>query len=224
MIRIENVSKAYPTRKGWRKVLTDVSMEVRKGEKVGILGLNGSGKSTLIRLIGGAELPSNGTIHRGMKVSWPLAFNGGYQGSLTGLDNLKFVCRLYGADYGQCLPFVEEFSELGPYLDEEVKKYSTGMYARLAFALSMAVDFDCFLIDEILAVGDIRFQHRCLIELFEKRKDRSMIMVSHNEHLIREHADRGAVLVGGRLHHFEKISDAIAFHSEYISRAKTMLL
>ena len=213
MIRVDGVSKIYNTRKGRRKVLDNVCMEIRPGQKMGVLGLNGSGKSTLIRLISGAELPSGGVIdHGGMSVSWPLAFSGAFQGSLSGLDNLRFVCRVYNSDYEKAVPFVEEFSELGPYLREPVKKYSSGMVARLAFALSIAVDFDCFLIDEIIAVGDSRFHGKCHAELFEKRMDRAMIIVSHNSQYIRDHCDCAGVLVGGRLHMFDTVDDGLAFY------------
>ncbi|HYA43520.1 MAG TPA: ABC transporter ATP-binding protein [Syntrophobacteraceae bacterium] len=225
MIKVENLSKSYPTsRGGWRRVLHDINMEVRKGEKVGIIGLNGSGKSTLIRLIGGAEIPSRGTVTRTMSVSWPLAFMGAFQPSLTGLDNLRFICRVYGVDYKKSIPFVEEFSELGRYLREPVKKYSSGMIARLAFALSMAQEFDCFLIDEIIAVGDARFHGRCIVELFGKRSDRAMIMVSHNDHFLRSHCDRICVLVAGRMYDFDNPEDAFAFHAESVNSAETRLL
>lgn len=212
MIVLDNVCKLYDTRQGPRMVLDNINLRVAKGEKIGILGCNGAGKSTLIRIISGAELPSNGQIQRGMSVSWPLAFSGAFQGSLTGLDNLRFVCRLYGASYESAVPFVEEFSELGAYLREPVKKYSSGMRARLAFALSMAVDFDCFLIDEIIAVGDARFHGKCHTELFEKRKDCAMILVSHSAAYIRAHCQRAAVLVAGKLHIFEQVDEALAFY------------
>jgi capsular polysaccharide transport system ATP-binding protein len=217
MIKLENVNKVYNTRKGKRNVLEDINLEVFKGEKIGILGLNGSGKSTLIRLISGCELPTSGTIHRGMSISWPLAFNGGFQGSLTGLDNLRFICRVYGKSYEESIPFVEEFSELGVYLREPVKTYSSGMRARLAFALSMAVEFDCFLIDEIIVVGDNRFQDKCNVELFEKRKNRAMVLVSHHPLYIRTFCQRTAVLVDGRLSMFESVDEAQEYY-EHTSR------
>ncbi|MDR3569730.1 MAG: ABC transporter ATP-binding protein [Syntrophobacteraceae bacterium] len=212
MIKVDGVSKIYYTRKGPRRVLDNICMEIRRGQKVGILGLNGAGKSTLVRIISGAELPSSGAVHHGMSVSWPLAFSGAFQGSLSGLDNLRFVCRVYNADYEKSLPFVEEFSELGPYLREPVKKYSSGMVARLAFALSIAVDFDCFLIDEIVSVGDSRFHGKCHTELFEKRKDRAMIIVSHNSGYIREHCDCAGVLLAGRLYMFDNVDAGLAFY------------
>ena len=215
MIILDNVSKVYSTRQGPRTVLDGINLRVAKGEKIGILGRNGAGKSTLIRMISGAELPTSGHIHRGISISWPLAFGGAFQGSLTGLDNLRFICRIYGADIKPAIPYVEEFSELGAYLREPVKKYSSGMRARLAFAISMAVEFDCFLIDEIVSVGDSRFHEKCRIELFEKRKDRAMILVSHDAAYVRAHCDHAAVLIEGKLHSFDHVDDAFAFYHDH---------
>jgi len=214
MIVVEGVTKVYGTRGGPRRVLNDVNLKVRKGERLGIIGRNGSGKSTLIRLIGGAESPTSGRIRREMTVSWPLAFGGAFQSHLTGLDNLRFVCRIYGTDYKKAVPFVEEFAELGSYLREPVRHYSSGMRARLAFALSIAIEFDCFLIDEVTAVGDSRFHDRCETELFEKRRDRALILVSHDPNTIRAHCDRAAVVANGRLHSFDHVDDAQAFYSD----------
>jgi capsular polysaccharide transport system ATP-binding protein len=213
MIAIQDVTKIYQTRNGERTVLNGINLTVSKGEKIGILGRNGAGKSTLIRLISGAELPSRGQIRRDMTISWPLAFGGAFQGSLTGLDNLRFICRVYDADFDAAVPYVQEFSELGPYLREPVKKYSSGMRARLAFAISLAVDFDCFLIDEIVAVGDSRFHQKCHAELFEKRVDRAMIIVSHDAGYILEHCDRAAVLIAGKLHEFADVREAFEFYN-----------
>lgn len=215
MIEITDVVKCYQTRHGSVTVLNHVNLFIKRGEKVGILGKNGSGKSTFIRLISGAEQPTSGTITRDMSISWPLAFGGAFQGSLTGLDNLRFICRIYGTTTEDKIPFVQEFSELGRYLREPVKTYSSGMRARLAFALSMVIEFDCFLIDEIIAVGDSRFHEKCHSELFEKRKDRAMIIVSHQPEFIRAHCDRAAVLKSGHLHAFESVDEALAFYHEH---------
>lgn len=215
MIHIEHVTKRYATRHGEVTVLDDVNLAIRPGEKVGILGRNGAGKSTMIRLISGAERPSAGLIRREMSVSWPLAFGGAFQGSLTGLDNLRFICRVYGKSTEDRIAYVQEFSELGRYLREPVKTYSAGMRARLAFAISMVVEFDCFLIDEIVAVGDSRFQDKCRVELFEKRKDRAMIIVSHDPGYVREHCDRAAVLVQGKLTPFDHVDEAFAFYQTH---------
>ena len=161
-------------------------------------------------MISGAELPSSGSIHRGISVSWPLAYGGAFQGYLTGLDNLRFVCRIYGVDHEDVVAFVEDFTELGAYLREPVMHYSSGMRARLAFALSMAIEFDCFLIDEVIAVGDSRFHEKCNIELFEKRRDRAMILVSHDPAMIRAHCDSAAVLEAGELRLFDTVDEAYA--------------
>jgi capsular polysaccharide transport system ATP-binding protein len=213
MIRIENVTKAYHTRFGRREVLTNVNLDLQRGRNVGILGRNGAGKSTFIRLLSGAERPSSGRIHRGMSVSWPLAFGGAFQTNLTGLDNLKFVCRIYGVDYKPLIPFVEEFTELGVYFREPVSHYSSGMTTRLAFALSMAVEFDCFLIDEVMLVGDVRFHERCHYEMFQKRKDRAFVLVSHDAGVIRAYCERACVLHEGRLVEFETVDAAYDFYS-----------
>lgn len=210
MIQLADVTKTYHTRLGPRVVLNKVNLNVAKGQRIGILGRNGSGKSTLIRMISGAELPTAGRITRDISVSWPLAFGGAFQAYLTGLDNLRFVCRVYGVDYATVVPFVEDFTELGMYLREPVLHYSAGMRARLAFALSMAIEFDCFLIDEVIAVGDSRFHEKCRVELFEKRKDRALILVSHDPHTIKEHCTSAAVLTAGHLTSFDNVDEAFA--------------
>ena len=216
MIVLDNVTKHYSTRQGPRIVLSNINLTIHKGEKIGILGRNGAGKSTLIRLISGAELPTSGRVRRHMSISWPLAFSGGFQGSLTGLDNIRFICRIYGADINSSIVLVEAFSELGIYLGEPVKKYSSGMRARLAFAISLAIDFDCFLIDEIAAVGDSRFHKKCEIELYEKRKDRAMIIVSHQAQQILSHCDRAAVLHNGEIHCFDDVNHAYEFYTDVL--------
>lgn len=217
MIILRNVVKTYPTRGGPNTVLDHVNLTVHPGQRVGILGRNGAGKSTMIRIISGAERPTSGTITRGMSVSWPLAFGGAFQGTLTGLDNLRFICRVYGTSANDKIPFVEEFSELGKYLREPVKRYSAGMRARLAFAISMVIEFDCFLIDEIIAVGDARFHEKCRVELFEKRSDRAMIIVSHDAHFIRDHCQVASVLHNGRLQSFGEVGEAFDYYTAMTS-------
>jgi capsular polysaccharide transport system ATP-binding protein len=212
MISMNNVSKTYDTRFGPRTILDGVSFKLDRGKNMGILGRNGAGKSTLIRLISGAEKPTSGIIERGMSVSWPLAFSGAFQYHLTGLDNLKFICRVYGVDYKPLVPFVEEFTELGVYFREPVLHYSMGMMTRLAFALSMAIEFDCFLIDEAMVVGDAHFHERCHVELFEKRKDRAFIMVTHDANSIRQYCESACVLKDGKLLSFTTVDEAFEFY------------
>ncbi|MFS6937577.1 ABC transporter ATP-binding protein [Neisseria animaloris] len=213
MISVEYVSKRYRTREGWKTVLSGINFKLEKGEKIGILGRNGAGKSTLIRLISGVEPPTEGEIKRTMSISWPLAFSGAFQGSLTGMDNLRFICRIYNVDMDYVKAFTEEFSELGQYLYEPVKRYSSGMKARLAFALSLAVEFDCYLIDEVIAVGDSRFSEKCRYELFEKRKDRSIILVSHNHSAMKQYCDNAMVLEAGKLYKFDNMDEAYQYYN-----------
>lgn len=213
MISIEDVSKTYSTRFGPRKILDKVSFRLERGRNIGILGQNGAGKSTLIRLISGAEQPTSGRITREMSVSWPLAFGGAFATHLTGLDNLKFVCRIYGVDHKPLIPFVEEFTELGIYFREPVAHYSAGMLTRLAFALSMAIEFDCFMIDEAMVVGDARFHEKCHIELFQKRRDRAFILVTHDASVIKLYCERASVLHEGKLYPFETVDEAYDFYN-----------
>lgn len=147
-----------------------------------------------------------------MSVSWPLAFGGTFQGSLTGKDNVRLVSRVYNTDYRKMLALVEDFAELGGYLNEPVKSYSSGMASRLAFAISMSIEFDCFLIDEAMSVGDHRFHQKCNHELFEKRGDRAMIIVAHQTDLIRNHCSHAAVLENGVLKICETVDEAIQIY------------
>lgn len=215
MILLNNVTKRYPLQHDYRTVLDRVNLTVHAGERIGILGRNGSGKSTLIRLISGAERPTSGRVYRGMKVSWPLAFAGGFQSHLTGLDNLRFICRIYNTTFDDKIDYVQGFSELGPYFREEVRFYSSGMRARLAFALSMVIDFDCYLIDEVVAVGDSRFHEKCQHELFEKRGHKSMVIVSHSPDFIRAHCQDTAVIVRGKLRTFENVQAGFEYYNAH---------
>ncbi|WP_418610342.1 ABC transporter ATP-binding protein [Gluconobacter cerinus] len=209
MLRCIDVTKEYPASRGKRRVLDRINFTLQKGEKLGVLGRNGAGKSTLIRIIGGVEPLTAGSVERTMTVSWPLAFGGAFQGSLSGLDNLRFICRIYSLDYVTTRAFVDDFAELGSQLGEPVKTYSSGMRARLAFALSIVIEFDCYLIDEVIMVGDARFHRRCQEELFEKRNDRAMIVVSHDMGFMRETCDNMAVIHQGHFTRYENNAEAI---------------
>jgi capsular polysaccharide transport system ATP-binding protein len=210
MITCENIHKAYRTGHGQQQVLKGINLTINKGEKLALLGRNGAGKSTLIKLIGGVEMPSSGRIVRHMTNSWPIGFNGGFQGSLTGYDNARFIARIYGRSYADMRDFVEDFTELGVSLKMPVKTYSSGMRARLAFALSLAIEFDCYLIDEVILVGDQNFQKKCLHELFEKRADRAMVIASHDIHIIRDVCNRGVVIHNGVANDYEDVDAALA--------------
>lgn len=214
MIALSNVTKCYPVNRGRdrRVILDGVDFCINPGEKWGIVGRNGAGKSTIIRMISGAEKPNSGTVTRRMSVSWPLAFGDAFQSSLTGRDNTKLICRAYGVDFDNAIDFVEEFAELGAYIREPIKTYSSGMSARLAFAISMVVEFDCYLIDEVVAVGDYRFVEKCERELFQRRADRAMVMVSHNAEFIGRHCQKIAVLNQGRLKTFDDVAEGNSYY------------
>lgn len=214
MLRVVDLCKDYETERGdVRRVLSDIRFELARGEKIAVLGKNGAGKSTLIRLLGGVEMPTKGSIELGMTMSWPVGFGGGVMQMLTGNDNIRFIARIYQKPMKEVRDFVEDFSQLGHSLSDPVKTYSTGMKARLNFALSLAVDFDCYLIDEILAVGDHRFQQRSHDELFVKRIDRSMILASHIADTIRSYCTKALVLHRGRGKVFENIDLALDIYA-----------
>jgi capsular polysaccharide transport system ATP-binding protein len=217
MIELINVYKRYPIRGGERTILNDINLRVSPHKKLGILGRNGAGKSTLVRLLSGAERPSSGHITRKMSVSWPIALGDAFHNGLTGLDNLRLICRIYNVDYRDKIAFIQEFSELGIYLREPLRNYSSGMRARLAFAISMIIEFDCYLIDEVVAVGDSRFHEKCRIELFEKRKDRGKVIVSHDPNFVKEHCEDTVVLVEGRLHQFDSVEQGLEFYQEHMA-------
>jgi capsular polysaccharide transport system ATP-binding protein len=195
-------------------VLKGVDLAIAPCERIGLLGRNGAGKSTLIRLIGGVELPNGGTIARNMTCSWPLGFNGGFQGSLTGYDNARFIARIYGREYEDIRGFVEDFTELGGTLRMPVKTYSSGMRARLAFALSLAIEFECYLIDEVILVGDQNFQDKCRAELYEKRADRALLIASHNAESIKLICTRAVVLHNGRMRSYDDVDEALAVYAK----------
>ena len=213
MIICRNICKTYAHGKMRKQVLDDVNLIVERGQRIALLGRNGAGKSTLIKLIGGVEMPTSGKITRQMTVSWPLGFAGGFQGSLTGYDNARFIARIYQRSYAQVRDFVEEFTELGQQLKMPVKTYSSGMRARLAFALSLAIEFDCYLIDEIILVGDQNFHRKCHYELFEKRRDRAMILASHSTEVVRKYCDRAVVIHKGTATDYGDVNLALDTYS-----------
>jgi capsular polysaccharide transport system ATP-binding protein len=212
-IWLTNIVKEYHTQLGTRRVLDDISFDLKKGEKIAVLGRNGAGKSTLVKIIGGVERPTSGTIRRDMSMSWPLAFGGGFEVSMSGMDNIRFISRIYNAPLQRTIDFCDDFAELGKLLFLPVRTYSSGMRARLAFALTLAIDFDCMLIDEVISVGDQRFHAKCHEELFVKRKHCAMILVSHDVHIVKEFCNKALILKGGRGKVFEDLDFAISIYN-----------
>jgi capsular polysaccharide transport system ATP-binding protein len=208
VIDIENITKIYPTRQGHNVVLDAVSASFPARTNIGILGLNGAGKSTLMRILARAEQPDEGRVVHSGRVSWPIGFSGGFNGSLSAEENCRFVARIYGAELDETVAFAMDFSELGEYFHMPIRTYSAGMRGRLAFALSMALDFDVYLVDEVTAVGDRRFRAKCK-RAFEDRADHSsLIIVSHQDSTIRQYCDRCYVLHGGQLYQYDSVDVA----------------
>ena len=209
MVRLERITKRYRSAAGVRTVLDDVSIEFPHGHSVGILGLNGAGKSTLVRIIGDAEPPDSGRVVREGRVSWPLGYTGGFQTQLTARENARFVARIYGESPEYVEAFAEEFSELGRYFDVPLKSYSAGMRGRFAFSVSLACDFDTYLVDEALETGDARYKEKFRRAFEERRENASVILVSHNEQTVRRNCDMAAILHGGRLDLYEDLREAM---------------
>lgn len=215
-LRVEGLKMTYP--KARRAVLSGLSFDVARDGRLAILGRNGQGKSTLIKLLGGIVSPTEGRIQWSMSQSWPIGFHGGFQGSLSGLDNIRFIARIYDRSFSDIRDRVDQFAELGSSLKEPVKHYSSGMRARLAFGLSLAIEFDCYLIDELVAVGDARFQRKCQEELFEHRRDRAYLLASHNTDLIKTHCNRALVIEGGKSKIFDDVDEALDIYTWLGSR------
>lgn len=223
MIRFDNVTKTYPAAGRRKVIMKDVNLTLPRGRSVGLLGRNGAGKSTLLKMIGGTVLPDSGTIVREADISWPLGFSGGFNSSLSGAQNVRFIARIYGVDTDELVNFVTDFSELGRFMHMPVSTYSSGMRSRLAFGTSMGIDFEIYLVDEITAVGDAAFKEKCSAA-FKARSGRSdIIMVSHSASNIRQYCDCGVVLENGTLTFFDDIEEALAAHNRNMKRPQPAL-
>lgn len=209
MIRLTDIVKIYPTRRGPRRILDGVSLTVERGQSIGIMGRNGAGKSTLTRTLTGLEIPDSGTLERTMSVSWPLGYFGAFHGGLSGADNAKFVARIYDLDIETLLAAVESFADLGAYFRMPLNTYSAGMAARLALGVSLAVNFDCYVIDEITGAGDHNFAQKSHAALMARKESGSLIMISHDPNVLRTYCDTGYILEGGKLTSYDKIEDMI---------------
>ena len=213
-IEMIDVVKSYPTRVGMRRILDGVSLTLKEGEALGVMGRNGAGKSTLTRMISGLEHVDSGKVNVGMSVSWPLGYSGAFQASLTGADNTRFVARVYGKNIEEMLDYVQSFADLGVYFRMPVGTYSAGMRARLALGVSLAVRFDCYLIDEMTGAGDHRFAERSQRALEERRAAGALLMISHDPHTLEAYCDRGALLHAGKLSFYDTIPELIdAYHA-----------
>jgi capsular polysaccharide transport system ATP-binding protein len=212
VFELRNITKSYLTPKGRRHVFRDLSLKIPAGKNIGLIGRNGAGKSTLMRLLGGADVPDSGTIVTDKSVSWPVGLSGGFQGSMSGRENIKFVSRVYGAEgdaMRQKVAYVQDFAEIGDWIDEPVKTYSSGMRSRLAFGLSMAFDFDYYLIDEVMSVGDAQFKRKCA-DVFEARLQKSkVVLVSHNMPEIKKLCDVVLLVRDGGVQIYDDVDEGI---------------
>lgn len=217
MIELRDVTKVYSTPHGPHVVLDSVSVSLSGTENLGILGRNGAGKSTLLRIIGGAEMPDQGEVRRSGRISWPIGFSGGFNASLSGDENCRFVARIYGADVDAVVEETEAFADIGHHFRAPIRSYSSGMRARLAFGLTMAIDFDVYLVDEVTAVGDKAFQEKCRAAFKAREERSSVLIVSHQMATIRQYCTRCAVLERGQLRIYEDLEEAQRAYEEAVA-------
>lgn len=220
MISVQHVYKRYHTHnaKSADWVLRDIDFSLPKGLSLGVIGGNGAGKSTLLRLIGGMDYPDRGKVERHCRVSWPIGLTGGFQGSMTGRQNVKFVARIHGNDerIAEVIDFVQAFAEIGKAFDEPIKTYSSGMRSRLAFGLSLAFDFDLYLSDEATATGDASFKAKATKAFRDRVERASLIMVSHSEGILRDLCQAGLWIRDGEAVWFDDINDALKAYGDSI--------
>lgn len=212
MIEIKNMTKSYRTEKGREFIFRDLNLIIPDGKNIALIGRNGAGKSTLMNLIGGLDTPDKGVIRSTNSISWPVGLGGGFQGSLTARENVKFVARVHGAEGDELrriVRFVEDFAEIGRYFDLPVKTYSSGMKSRVGFGLSLAFDFDYFLVDEAMSTGDAHFQHKAQAAFKEKISNSKIILVTHSMGQVRKMCDYVLLLKDGVVTAFEDVEEGI---------------
>jgi capsular polysaccharide transport system ATP-binding protein len=212
MIELRNLSKTF-TLEGQRSIVVEnANVVFPSGVSVGLLGRNGAGKSTLLKIIAGTMKPTTGRVITTGSVSWPVGFAGSFHGDLTGSQNTRFIARIYGVDTDALVAFVEDFAELGQYFHLPFRSYSSGMRSRLAFGVSMGIQFDTYLVDEVTSVGDASFQKKSNTVFRERTRNSGAIVVSHSMALMKQLCTMGMVLHDGRLIAHDNINDAIAHH------------
>lgn len=210
MIRLHNITKYYPSSLGNQYVFRGLSFDIPSGHNIGILGSNGAGKSTLFRLLAGSEYPNSGRIETDMNLSWPVALATGIHQQMTGQENTRFIGKINGiADLDSYEQRVKSFAELGQKYYLPVRTYSSGMKPRLAFACSIAIDFDVYLIDEVTSVGDAKFRRKAKQALLERSEQANVIMVSHEMNEIRQFCDSAIVLHKGELTFYNDLERGI---------------
>jgi capsular polysaccharide transport system ATP-binding protein len=217
MLEIQNLTKWYPTPRGRYYVFRDLSFSFPENTNVGLIGRNGAGKSTLMRLLSGTDIPNAGSIKTQSRISWPVGLSGGFQGMLTARENIQFVCRIYGETgraMRKVIDFVQDFAEIGDHFDLPMRSYSSGMRSRVAFGLSMAFDFDYYLIDEVMAVGDPHFRAKSQVVMSERLVKSKVIIASHSVGLIKKYCDVVVLVDKGNTILYEEVNAGIAAYQK----------
>ncbi|RAP65284.1 ABC transporter ATP-binding protein [Achromobacter sp. HZ01] len=213
MIELKNLTKSYRTNAGRRYVFRNLNLVIPSDKNIALIGKNGAGKSTLMRLLGGLDMPDSGKVETTKSISWPVGLSGGFQGSMTGRQNVKFVCRVHGAEgevMTRLVKYVEDFAEIGSYFDQPVKTYSSGMRARVAFGLSLAIDFDYYLVDEAMSVGDAHFREKAIQAFRDRTGQANIILVTHGMSQVRRMCDLILLVKDGQVFQYEDIEEGIA--------------
>lgn len=215
MIIAENITKTYKIHGKKRTIFENLSLTLHPGDKLALLGHNGAGKSTLLRVLCGVEKPNKGRVTRTSSLSWPVGLSNGFIANLTGRENIKFLCRLFNCSKEQSLAkinFVQDFAELNDYFEMPISTYSSGMQSRLSFGMSLAFDFDFYVVDETLAVGDTNFVQKSKHAFKNKSATSGLIMVSHDVELVRQFCNQGMYLKQGKIFHSNNIEDIITLY------------
>lgn len=217
MIRLENLTKSFWINGRRRVVINNLNMTLPTGRSLALLGRNGAGKSTLLEVIAGIQRPDHGRIVTDGTMSWPVGLGSSFHRDLSGVENVRFIARVYGVDTDELVAFVEEFAELGPSFHMPMRTYSSGMRSRLTFGASMGIKFDTYLVDEVTAVGDQSFKEKSRAVFADRMRTSSAIMVNHSMRQIRQFCDAGVVLEKGRATYFDDLDEAIALHQAMLS-------
>jgi capsular polysaccharide transport system ATP-binding protein len=223
MIELQGLTKSYPTPNGRKYVFKDLSFVLPTGSGVGLIGRNGAGKSTLLKLLAGLDAPDRGEVITDLQISWPVGLGSGFQGSLSARDNVRFVCRVFGstgAEKREKIEYVEKFAEIGDYFDLPMRTYSPGMRSRVAFGLSMAFDFDYYLIDEVMAVGDPIFRKKAAAVFREKLAGAGVILVSHNHKDIKDFCSTVVFLHNGHAAVYDDVDEGLAAFQELLKASQ----